>query len=61
MYATVRRYEGATNATEAGRQVRETFLPVISVIRGTVAYYGVDVGSWNFAQRFSGTKWAPRI
>jgi hypothetical protein len=44
MYATVRRYEGATNATEAGRQVRETFLPVISVIPGFVAYYWVDAG-----------------
>ena len=44
MYATVRRYEGVTNATEAGRQVRETFLPVISDIPGFVAYHWVDAG-----------------
>ena len=44
MYATVRRYEGVANAFEAGRQVRETFLPVISDIPGFVAYYWVDAG-----------------
>ena len=44
MYVTVRRYEGVTNPTEAGRQVRETFLPVISEILGFVAYYWVDAG-----------------
>jgi len=44
MYATVRRYEGVTNPTEAGRQVREVFLPVISGIPGFVAYYWVDAG-----------------
>jgi hypothetical protein len=42
MYATVRRYEGVTNPTEAGRQVRETFLRVISEIPGFVAYYWID-------------------
>ena len=45
MYATVRRYEGVTNPTEAGRKVTETFLPVISEIPGFVAYYWVDAGS----------------
>jgi len=44
MYVTVRRYEGVTNPTEVGRQVRETFLPVISEIPGFVAYYWVDAG-----------------
>ena len=44
MYATVRRYEDVTNPTEAGRQVREIFLPVISKIPGFVAYYSVDAG-----------------
>jgi len=44
MYATVRRYEGVTNTNEAGRKVRETFLPVISKIQGFVAYYWVDAG-----------------
>jgi hypothetical protein len=44
MYATVRRYEGVTNPGEAGRLVKETFLPVISEIPGFVAYYWVDAG-----------------
>ena len=44
MYATVRRYEGVTNPSEAGRQVKETFLPVISEIPGFIAYYWVDAG-----------------
>ena len=44
MYATVRRYEGVTNPGEVGRQVRETFLPLISEIPGFVAYYLVDAG-----------------
>jgi hypothetical protein len=44
MYATIRRYEGVTNPTEAGRLVRETFLPVVSKIPGFVAYYWVDAG-----------------
>jgi len=44
MYVTIRRYEGVTNPSEAGRQVKETFLPVISAIPGFVAYYWVDAG-----------------
>ena len=44
MYATMRRYEGVTNPSEVGRQVRETFLPLISEIPGFVAYYLVDAG-----------------
>ena len=44
MYATVRRYKGVTNPSEVGRQVRETFLPLISEIPGFVGYYLVDAG-----------------
>jgi hypothetical protein len=44
MYATMRRYEGVTDATEAGWQVKEAFLPVIADIPGFVAYYWVDAG-----------------
>ena len=44
MYATVRRYEGVTNPSEVGRQVRETFLPLICEIPEFVAYYLVDAG-----------------
>ncbi|WP_202051919.1 hypothetical protein [Candidatus Methylomicrobium oryzae] len=44
MYATVRRYEGVTNPSEAGLRVSEDFVPVISQIPGFVAYYWVDAG-----------------
>jgi hypothetical protein len=44
MYATVRRYEGVTNPTEAGRLVKEGFVPFISQIPGFVAYYWVNAG-----------------
>ena len=39
MYATVRRYEGVTNPSEVGRQVRETFLPLISEIQVRRVYW----------------------
>ena len=45
MYATVRRYEGVSNPTEAARRVNEGFVPLISQIPGFVAYYWVDAGS----------------
>lgn len=45
MYATVRRYEGVTDPAEAGRRVREDFLPLISQMEGFIAYYWVDAGS----------------
>ena len=45
MYATVRRYEGVTNPTEAARRVNEGFVPLISQVPGFVAYYWVDAGS----------------
>jgi hypothetical protein len=44
MYATVRRYEGVTDVSEAGRLVEEGFIPLISEIPGFVAYYWVDAG-----------------
>ncbi len=44
MWAIVRRYEGVTNPDEAGRQVREGFVPLISEHRGFAAYYWVDAG-----------------
>jgi hypothetical protein len=45
MYATVRRYEGVTDPTEAGRRVNEGFVPLISQVPGFVAYFWVDAGS----------------
>ena len=44
MYATVRRYEGVTDPSEAGRLVEEGFMPIISEMPGFVAYYWVDAG-----------------
>jgi len=44
MYVTVRRYEGVTDPSEAGRRVNEGFLPLISEIPGLVAYYWVNAG-----------------
>src|ERR671916_3545916 len=44
MYATVRRYEGVTDPSEAARLVEEGFIPIISEIPGFVAYYWVDAG-----------------
>jgi hypothetical protein len=44
MYIAVRRYEGVTNSSEAGRIVDEGFVPIISEMPGFVAYYWVDAG-----------------
>ena len=44
MYVTVRRYEGVTDPAEAGRQVNEGFLEIISKVPGFVGYYWVDAG-----------------
>jgi hypothetical protein len=44
MHATVRRYEGVTDPSEAGRRVNEGFVPLISQIPGFVALYLVDAG-----------------
>lgn len=43
-YATVRRYEGATDSAEVARLAREGFLPIISGIDGFDAYYLTDAG-----------------
>ena len=44
MYATVRRYEGASDPSEVARLVNEGFIPIISEMPGFVAYYMVDAG-----------------
>ena len=44
MYVAVRRYEGVTNPSEAGRIVDEGFVPLISEMPGFIAYYWVDAG-----------------
>jgi hypothetical protein len=44
MYMSIRRYEGVTNAAEAGRQVQEGFLPLLKQVPGFVAYYWLDAG-----------------
>ena len=44
MYVTVRRYEGVTDPSEAGRLVDEGFIPIISEMPGFVAYYWVYAG-----------------
>jgi hypothetical protein len=45
MYVAVRRYEGVTDPSEAGRITRETFVPIVREIPGFVGYYDVDAGA----------------
>jgi hypothetical protein len=45
MYATVRRYDGVTDPGEAGRRVKEGFVPIIGAVPGMLAYYWVDAGN----------------
>ncbi|MFE6174451.1 hypothetical protein [Streptomyces sp. NPDC056464] len=45
MYAVVRRYEGVTDSAEAGRRVKEEFVPLLRQVQGFVAYYWVDAGN----------------
>jgi hypothetical protein len=45
VYATIRRYEGVSDAAEAGRRVREEFVPIIHAVPGFLAYYWVDAGN----------------
>lgn len=44
MYGAVRRYEGITNDAEAGRLVRESFVPLLEHVPGFIAYYWIDAG-----------------
>jgi hypothetical protein len=44
MYAVERRYDGVTNPTEAARQVKEGFIPLLRDVSGFVAYYWVNAG-----------------
>ena len=44
MYAAVRRYEGIKDDAEAGRLVRDSFLPQLDDIPGFIAYYWIDAG-----------------
>ncbi len=45
MYMTVRRYEGVPNPRDAAVQVNESFVPIISQIRGFLGYYWADAKS----------------
>ena len=45
MYAAVRRYEGIIDDAEAGRLVRDSFLPRLDDIPGFIAYYWIDAGN----------------
>jgi hypothetical protein len=44
MYAAVRVYEGITDDAEAGRLVREGFLPLLDQVDGFIGYYWIDAG-----------------
>ncbi len=44
MYAVVRRYDGVTDPAEAGRRVKEEFVPLLRDVSGFVAYYWVNAG-----------------
>src|SRR3954469_2849122 len=44
-YGAVRRYEGVTDTKEATKRVNDGFLPLISKMKGFVAYYLVDAGN----------------
>ena len=44
MYAVVRRYDGVTDPAEAGRRVKEGFIPLLREVPGFVAYYWVNAG-----------------
>lgn len=45
MFMAVRRYEGVPDPTEAGKQVQETFVPLLREVPGFVAYFWADAGN----------------
>ena len=49
MYAAVRRYEGITDDAEAGRLVRESFMPLLKEVSGFIAYYWIEAGEGTMA------------
>ncbi|MGA7419846.1 MAG: hypothetical protein WBW80_17745 [Acidimicrobiales bacterium] len=49
MYAAVRRYEGITDDAEAGRLVRESFMPLLVEVSGFIAYYWIEAGEGTMA------------
>jgi hypothetical protein len=44
MYASVRRYDGVSDAREVTRRVNEGFIQIVSEIPGFVGYYCIDAG-----------------
>jgi hypothetical protein len=45
MHAVFRYYQGVTDTADAGRQVQETFVPIVSKIPGFVSYFWTDLGN----------------
>ena len=45
MWTAVRRYEGITDPGEAGRLVKERFVPLLQRVPGFIAYYWLDAGN----------------
>ena len=45
MWTAVRRFEGITDPGEAGRLVKESFVPSLQRVPGFIAYYWLDAGN----------------